>query len=71
MNMEDLEDELSFAEQKILIRLSFLKAFSNGLVPDLSVEMEIERRAELKREKAEAQVRIDELERLLREMREN
>lgn len=69
--LETTELELNAAETKIELRLSFLKAYSKGLVPDPSADIPIERRAELKKEKEEMDTRIDELEKLLKEMREN
>jgi hypothetical protein len=69
--LEEKDEELTAAEIKIRQRLSFLKSYSNGLVPDPSAEIPIERRAELKKEKEEMETRMDELQRLLMEMRDN
>jgi hypothetical protein len=70
-----MESEEQFLDPNVVeveVRLSFLKAFAKKLVPDLSDEtVTLERRSELKRTKEETDIRIDELERLLKKMREN
>jgi len=68
---DERDDELNAAEYLVEERLSFLKSYSNGLVPDPSENTPIERRAELKKEEEEMKTRIDELERLLKLMRHN
>lgn len=66
-----VDKELNAAERKIQARLAFLKGYTSNLVPDPSEDVPIETRAERKKEKEEMDARIDELEKLMIEMRNN
>lgn len=70
---DELRDvQMNAAEIIVEERLSFLQAYSNGLVPDPQDNtLPIELRAELRKEETETQIRINELNRLLKLMRSN
>lgn len=67
-NEELFSDPLLF---QVDVRLSFLQTYAHDLVPDPSLGIDPERREQLKREKAEMDIRIDELNKLKEQMRQN
>lgn len=66
-----MESQIEVAEHLIDERLSFLTSYASGLVPDVSVGIDPERREDLKKEKSEMDIRIDELIMLKEKMRQN